>query len=335
MLSILDTVIPAHRVYKSHPNYWFVTLYHPITRIRISTQGQLNAVQAALSEAVQAGVIQSDEALLGDILLVHNLESRFETAESRCQALCARVLRAEGKAERIAKSYERYRALQRTSMLVGMALQVIPVAGGVVSGVIAAGAEVVHGVTVKDVADYAFSFSEGVAEVKCSGISDRVFTAAGAAEGGDVIGKEVLQEVERVKREGKMGIGGVRNGQFGAGDRADVVDFDVVSKVAAWSCAEVADAWARYIVKECEEEQDGHFESIRDVVLLVLQKERVRGRILVCHVGVVRAIADRVVEKVIQAVMAVEKVDMTLGMEACVALFVEDVRTGMLDLQHF
>ncbi len=78
-------------------------------------------------------------------------------------------------------SCDRYRKYQMYSQCIGIALQIIPIVGGACAGVASAGAYLVEGLSVKDVAEYAFGLGRSLAGGEIYSLGDRIFGRAAIA----------------------------------------------------------------------------------------------------------------------------------------------------------
>lgn len=96
------------------------------------------------------------EAALGDAILAQQFQERIRELHRAGIMLCQRIHDMDGRLQALSDSFTRYKNVERTSKLIGIALQLIPIAGGAAAGLLSAGAEVADGFSYKDLFDCVF-----------------------------------------------------------------------------------------------------------------------------------------------------------------------------------
>lgn len=154
------------------------------------------------------GVIETTEAVLGDTVLAQQFQFEIRALHQAGITICHRLLTMEGRVQELSDSFTRYKNVERTSKLIGIAVQLIPIAGGAAAGALSAGAEIIDGLSVKDVTDYA----PGLAQVSDDDVmtfTDRLFGRARkkiAPETIDTLSKTKRRKLEEVMHSSGYGI---------------------------------------------------------------------------------------------------------------------------------
>lgn len=133
----------------------------PITLVECRFEEDHDRIKACLLLAEKCGVI----ARAADIIAAMFVADVFSESVSALYRPCImiwerllenekRIFQNEGALEELTKSLRQYRASQRNSQLISIVLQLIPIAGGSLTGILSAGAEIMDSISLKDLVDY-------------------------------------------------------------------------------------------------------------------------------------------------------------------------------------
>lgn len=164
MFAVSDGFIPAATTYNKSLFYWFENIYLPIRQYRNMSEEDLNMVKKALHEAQAVGVLESGEPVLTGLHVTSDLLQEARQIQHAIVVLCRSIVCVDDQVSALVKSFDSHKRVRRYSTLVGIALNLIPIAGGAIAGVISSAAEVVEGLSIKDVADYAFGLGSELVE---------------------------------------------------------------------------------------------------------------------------------------------------------------------------
>ncbi len=181
MLTVQNGDVARSTEHEGNVAYWFKNLYLAIKDLEITSEEDLAAAELYLREAKKMGVIEGIEAVLTALHVTKDMHEQVRTLHRAGILIFEKVMRVEKSLNMLRDSCERYRKQQKYSQCISMALQIIPVVGGITAAVLTAGADLAEGLSVKDLADYAFGLGCKIAEGDISSLGHRIFGRAAIA----------------------------------------------------------------------------------------------------------------------------------------------------------
>lgn len=181
IMAIDDGDVKHTSRFQNQDNYWFKTLYLAIVNVPdfdLDNRGDFDTLSRILKLAKECELIDSPQLLIGDLRVAKNIKKEVRTLHQAGALILNRVLLIEDRVERLRKTIEEYRVSYRMSILVGMGLQLIPLVGGVVAGVVAVGIDVFQGLSVEDFTEYALAYGMHASEETIEKFGERVINNA-------------------------------------------------------------------------------------------------------------------------------------------------------------
>lgn len=150
--------IEASNEYCGEKDYWYDNLYLAMKEIPVSNSGEYMVFKEILSEAKEISLIDSSIAVLTGIHLRNDLRKTERVIDIVGASILKQIACIEARQEGLVRAFKQYKQFRTKTWAVGIALQLIPIIGGVAAGVTSGGAEIIRGLSIKDVTDYTFSF---------------------------------------------------------------------------------------------------------------------------------------------------------------------------------
>lgn len=135
--------------------FWRDQLYCTVVDHQVLSAEDKDRLFRCLREAHDLRLIDSPDAYIQGIHVMQSVREEVFVLKRACLLLLTRLLSLETSIESLRTALKRYRKRQLYSNLVGIAVQLIPVAGGAMAKAIIAGAEIVGDLNACDVAEYA------------------------------------------------------------------------------------------------------------------------------------------------------------------------------------
>lgn len=176
MMAVIDKEIDGHTDHDGHLCYWYETLYLAISDIALSSEIDVNVAKKCFRCARHHGVIETTEGLIGLVHIQKTLLKQTSSLHRAGMLLYERLTQTQGQTERLHAAFRQYTRTRRYSALVALALQLLPVAGGVAAGAVTAGAELCAGLSVGDVTEHALGL--GLEVFHETGYGDAVISRA-------------------------------------------------------------------------------------------------------------------------------------------------------------
>lgn len=165
LMAVNDGTVTGSPHFNNVDSWWLEQLYMPITLIECESEEDHERIKSCLRQAENCGVVSSADAIIGDMFVAGVFTERVSALHragimiwERLLENEKRILQNEQALEELTESLRQYRACQRNSQLIGIVLQLIPIAGGSLTGLLSAGAEIVDGLSPKDIVDYILGF---------------------------------------------------------------------------------------------------------------------------------------------------------------------------------
>ncbi|PXF45944.1 hypothetical protein BWQ96_04305 [Gracilariopsis chorda] len=155
VLAVKDGALDPSADVEGQVYFWRDQLYCTVIDHQVLSVEDKNRLFRCLREAHDLRLIDSPDAYIQGIHVMQSVREEVFVLKRACLFLLMRVLSLETSIESLRTALKRYRKRQLYSNLVGIALQLIPVAGGAMAKAIMTGAEIVGDLNACDVAEYA------------------------------------------------------------------------------------------------------------------------------------------------------------------------------------
>lgn len=173
MMAVVDGDIPRSGKFDRKSFYWFDNLYCPLKDVPLASEEDLEIAKQCIQFAKENGLVETVEATLGALHVTRDVNQLMKAVGDFGRILWRYLTDVDSRHEALRQLFEGYKADQRKRQLVAIALRIIPIAGGTFAGVYTAGAEMLHGLSCKDVTDYVLSLGTGVAEDATGAVQNR------------------------------------------------------------------------------------------------------------------------------------------------------------------
>lgn len=142
--------------------FWRDQLYCAASNISITNEKDKIAVFRSLRRAQELNIIHSADAYIQGIHIMQTVNSELSVVKKANMKLLQRVMALEFSLKDLRDAFSTYRRQQLICNLCGIALKLIPIAGGITAHAILVGAEVCGELKGADVIEYAFSMASGI-----------------------------------------------------------------------------------------------------------------------------------------------------------------------------
>ncbi len=126
-------LIDASAEHESNVSHWFQNLYLALKEVQIQSDEDDLIAKRCLREARDIGVIESIDSILSAMHITNSLEEEVRMVHRTGTFILDQVMRIDTRFGMLQASCERYRKFQLYSQCVGIALQLIPIVGGMTS----------------------------------------------------------------------------------------------------------------------------------------------------------------------------------------------------------
>lgn len=184
-LAVRNQEVPRSTDFNGHAAWWFDQLYVAAREFAVNEK-ERKVVANCLRAAKQLGVVEGVETVLGLMRVSDDIRVVRKELQMADIFLFQRTLDIDFRLDQLSSALRFYHSSRLTSQLLCIALHIIPIVGGVAAGFIAAGQELVAGMTVKDIGDYVLGFGTMLATDSVS-ITDRMFDVATKALSDDAL----------------------------------------------------------------------------------------------------------------------------------------------------
>lgn len=345
-LAIMDGEIPPSTDYNGKGNYWFLNLYYAFSDLEFKSTEEHHLAIQCLKHAKELGLIETVEGVLGASLALNEARAEIKNVHRAGIQLFEQLIALENRFDRLKMSYERYLRTQRLSNLLGIALQVIPIVGGVTASALGAGVNLAFNLELKDVADYGLPLANiivqhGIVDSSCKNV---IYCAAKLLS---PLGLRGMDLAKRTKMEREIKNRGLSvkdlhkilsnrdvlksmsstQQNTNALEKSETINNnDLVRRdeVLKMSKKELAEVWAVYALEGAEEERrDRMKNALIDCLFNLLVRNDIDAEVFVRDTVCI----DMIQKKAEDAIYLNEEIDGTIGLLGRLKMFIENLRS--------
>lgn len=179
LMAVEDGDIERSTQYSDEEGYWFEHVYIAIKDLAIDGDDEkYQIVKTMVYEAKRNDLIECPDSVLTARHVMVDVRKTRMVLRTAAVAIVGRIQQMENRLDGVRMAFSRYERSQNKRHLVGIALHLIPIAGGAIAGAVSAGKEIFKGLSVKDVVDYAFGLGCHATEERYDSGADHVLKEA-------------------------------------------------------------------------------------------------------------------------------------------------------------
>eukprot|EP00178_Gracilaria_changii_P016870 TRINITY_DN48333_c0_g1_i1.p1 TRINITY_DN48333_c0_g1~~TRINITY_DN48333_c0_g1_i1.p1 ORF type:complete len:838 (+),score=87.06 TRINITY_DN48333_c0_g1_i1:116-2515(+) len=163
-LAVVDGTLKASDQVDGKLYYWKDQLYCTAPDLSIYNDEDKNLIFKCLRDAHHLGLIDTPDGYIQGIHLMRTIGEEIVAIKRASLLLLSRVISIEATVEDLRTAFQRYRENQIISHLVGIALELIPMAGGALSKAIVAGVGIAENLSAGDIIEYTLSSAATILE---------------------------------------------------------------------------------------------------------------------------------------------------------------------------